>query len=143
MSAPRAPAYKFYSISRQWCEATAINKLVQITCLDQQVRNQQVHQAVFLHKLVNGRGPAELCNQMEEIRYNKEHRSTEGLRSKKSLHINPKQHRTTKYEKSTIWRASKVWNSTSQALRLINDTSKFKVQVQRDITRAYNNSHQF
>ena len=80
---------------------------------------------------------------MEKTRQNKENRNTEVLRSRKSLNINPKQHRTTKYEKSTLWRASKVWNNTRHELRLMDDTSKFKAELQRDITRAYHRSHQF
>ena len=55
----------------------------------------------------------------------------------KSLYINPTQHRTTKYEKSTLWRASKAWNAMNPELRLIDETTKFKVEIQRAVTRAY------
>ena len=94
---------------------------------------REIHQAVFMHKLVNGRGPAELCNRVQENMNNQ----LEGLRSKTSLLITPQQHRTAKYEKSTLWRATKAWNRTSKEIRLIDDTSNFKTKVQREVWRTH------
>ena len=98
-----------------------------------------IHQAVFVHKLVNGRGPSELCHQLEEIRRKKNTMQEEpvGLRSTRTLHINPQQHRTSKFEKSTMYRAAKAWNQTPPEIRLLDDTSKFKRSVQREVTQAH------
>ena len=103
------------------------------------VEKRKIHQAVFLHKLVNGRGSAELCERLQEVHDKKGSmtEAKEGLRSTKTLLIPPKQHRTTKYENSTLWRATKAWNSTGNHLKLIDDTSKFKVEVQREVWRTY------
>ena len=100
---------------------------------------RRIHQSVFLHKLVNGRGPTELCARLEETRRNKENidHEIEGLRSKRTLQIRPQQHRTAKFEKSTMWRAAKAWNLTKTEHRFLDDTSKFKVEVQRGVWRAY------
>ena len=55
-----------------------------------------IHQAVLMHKLVNGRGPKDLCDQMKDVRAdNKEQRN---LRSTANLYIKPRQHRTSKFK---------------------------------------------
>ena len=93
--------------------------------------------AVFVHKLVNGHGPAELCERLQQIRGDQQLSTSDGLRSRKSLYIRPVQHKTAKYEKSTLWRASKAWNQTRPEHRLTDDTAKFKTDIQREMTRAY------
>ena len=99
---------------------------------------RKVHQAVFIHKVLNGRGPQELCNSLQTARQNyTDVARTYNLRSKDSLSIPPKQHRTAKFEKSTVHRSIKVWNSTAPATRQIVETSKFKIEVQREIYRAH------
>ena len=100
---------------------------------------RQIHQAVFLHKLVNGRGPAELCDRLQDVRLKKEQitEAREGLRSSRTLFIQPQQHRTTTYENSTLWRATKAWNATGDHLKFLDDTPKFKVEVQREVWRTY------
>ena len=100
---------------------------------------RRIHQAVFMHKLINERGPAELCNIMKPIQNNKGDRQShpEGLRSSRTLFIKPVQHRTAKFERSTMQRAAKAWNSVTPELRLIDDTTQFKNEVQREITRTY------
>ena len=86
---------------------------------------RRIHQAVFMHKLVNERGSAELCDKMAPIRNKKGNISQpEGLRSGRTLFIRPVHHRTTKFENSTLQRAAKAWNSISPELRLINDTTQ-------------------
>ena len=102
---------------------------------------RKIHQAVFIHKLVNGHGPTELCDRVKETRQNKQLGATDGLRSRKSLYIRPEQHKTAKYEKSTLWRASKAWNETKPEHRFIDNTSRFKAGIQREITRAYHGSY--
>ena len=104
---------------------------------------RKIHQAVFMHKLVNGKGPAKLCDKFTHVRLTKE--STDqnpgGLRSKRGLSISPKQHRTAKFENSTLHKAAKAWNQTRPELRRLDDASKFKALVQRDITLACNGGH--
>ena len=90
---------------------------------------RQVHQAVMAHKLINGKGPLELCNRFKGIRKSDldldklENR----LRSKRKMNIQPVQHRTARFERSTIYRATKAWNRTDPITRTLEDGSKFKI----------------
>ena len=102
---------------------------------------RKIHQAVFIHKLIKGQGPAELCERLEETRQNGLFGDSKGLRSRNSMFIRPQQHKTAKYEKSTMWRASKAWNEISPKHRSTDDTSKFKKDIQKEMTRAYHGCH--
>ena len=74
---------------------------------------------------------------LQRVRNNKEqlNKNNGGLRSKKSL-ISPTPHRTAKFERSTMQRATRAWNEIKPELRLLDDTTKFKILVQREVTRA-------
>ena len=62
-------------------------------------QKRQVHQAVLAHKLVNGKGPAELCNTFKQVKAPKEESPNiaSRLRSSTSMTLPAKQHRTSKY----------------------------------------------
>ena len=94
---------------------------------------RKIHQAVLIHKTINGRGPAELYNRLQSELPKGDFR----LRSKEALSITPKQHHTAKYERSTLYRSIKVWNATSPNIRQLEDSSKFKTEVQRGFSRVF------
>ena len=94
---------------------------------------RKIHQAVFVHKILNGRGPDELCNKLQQAIQN----TSLNLRSKDTLFVAPKQHNTAKFERSTVYKSTKVWNTVRPTLRLIEDSSKFKVECQREMSRAF------
>ena len=88
---------------------------------------RKIHQAVFIHKTINGRGPEELCSRLQNDRPKGGFR----LRSREALSITPRQHHTAKYERSTLYRSIKVWNTTNANIRKLENSSKFKTEVQR------------
>ena len=105
-------------------------------------QKRQVHQAVLVHKLVNGNGPKELCSVFKNVKSasglpEEELRLAKRLRSSKNMMIPPKQHRTSKFERSSIHRMTKVWNGLPLNCKLLQDSATFKRTVQRVLTHAY------
>ena len=100
---------------------------------------RRVHHAVMAHKLINGKGPRELCSRFKNIRESEQDKSklANRLRSKSRMDIQPEQHRTSRYEKATLYRVAKAWNQTDPKTRKIETTSNFKVMTQREFTRSY------
>ena len=103
---------------------------------------RQIHQAVMAHKLINGNGPKELCATYKDVKnarnLNKDKANLAGrLRSKTAMLIQPKQHNTARFERSSIHRMTRVWNNLPLPCKLLENSSSFKVKVQREITHAY------
>ena len=100
---------------------------------------RRMHQAVLARKLIDGNGPSELCARFENIRknVNQEETIANRLRSKSRMVIQPQQHKSARFERSTIHRMSKAWNRVSLKTKQIETPSKFKAEVQRELTRAY------
>ena len=100
---------------------------------------RKIHHAVMAHKLINGKGPQELCSRFKNIKESEQDKSklANRLRSKSKMEIQPKQHRTSRFERSTLYRTAKAWNRTDPGTRKSENTSSFKVMTQREFTRAY------
>ena len=94
---------------------------------------RMIHQAVFIHKIIHGRGPEELRNKLQNERPKGDFR----LKSREALSITPRQHQTAKYEKSTLYKSIKVWNATKPSIRQLEDSSKFKTEIQREFSRVF------
>ena len=105
-------------------------------------QKREVHQAVLVHKLVNGNGPKELCNIFKNVKSvsdlpEEELVLAKRLRSKTKMKVPPKQHRTSRFERSSVYRMTKVWNELPLNCKTLEDSSNFKHTVQRELTHAY------
>ena len=100
---------------------------------------RKIHHAVMAHKLVNGKGPMELCNRFKGVKVHEQDQNklANRLRSKTKMDIQPEQHKTARYERSTLFRTVRAWNRTDPNSRKTENTSTFKSTIQRDFTRAY------
>ena len=103
---------------------------------------RKMHQVVMAHKLINGKGPSGLCKTFENVKPKtsvnyEESNISSRLRSRSKMHIPPSQHSSARFERSTIHRMSKAWNSISTQNKKIEEQSKFKAAIQRELTRAY------
>ena len=101
------------------------------------VEKRRIHQAVMARKLINGTGPRELCGIFAGVTHLSQDNLKDRLRSGTKMLIQPKQHRTARFERSTIHRMSKAWNLLPTNIKNIDDPRKFKINVQRELTRAY------
>ena len=105
------------------------------------VEKRKMHQVVMAHKLINGKGPHGLRRKFGKVKpttsVNQEGNVSSRLRSRSRMHIPPTQHSSARFERSTVHRMSKAWNSVSIDNRKIEDQSKFKAAIQRELTCAY------
>ena len=85
---------------------------------------RKVHEAVYVHKAMQGKLPLDICN------HYKNQQSKKNLRSSSNLTLNIPAHKTQLYQHSPLFRTIKTWNSTPVELRTLQtDTFKKKYQA--------------
>ena len=84
---------------------------------------RKIHEAVYVHKALEGKLPEEITKNY------KIHTSKQNHRSAAQLTLNIPRHKTEQYKKSPMYRTIKTWNSTPTELRL-ETTSIFKKKYQ-------------
>ena len=85
---------------------------------------RKVHEAVYVHKAMQGNLPEEITNHYKNLEAKQNHRS--GMHST----LNIPKHKTEQYKKSPMYRTIKTWNSTPIELRTESTTSTFKKKYQ-------------
>ena len=120
---------------KKHCSATkALVKLEMIP----QTERRKVHLGVFMHKLKEEKGSAELVTTFRERTQRSHHHNT---RSTKRGDANVEAHSTSRYKRSTMHRAFKVWNDIPITIRSIDDTRKFKKAFQKHLLLNFINDN--
>ena len=85
---------------------------------------RKVHEAVYVHKAMNGRQPKEITDQ-----YNS-YKPKQNPRTCKLATLNIPKHATEQYKKSPMYRTIKTWNNIPEQLRSETTTATFKKKYQ-------------
>ena len=101
--------------------ATQALKMLKLLPLKQK---RNVHEAVYVHKALNGNLPPEI-SQKYRLQLSKQN-----LRSTTQLTLNIPPHKTQKYQQSPLFRTVKAWNETKVESRLGYETNTFKKKYQ-------------
>ena len=87
-------------------------------------QKRQVHEAVYVHKAMNGKLPTEISNKYRN------QLSKQNLRSSSQQTLNIPAHKTQKYQQSPLFRTIKAWNTTTIESRSVLETNTFKKKYQ-------------
>ena len=107
--------------------------LVKLKMMPQEDR-RRLHLGVLAHKLKEGKSSKELVTTFKNrtTRYH-QHNTRSAARGDATS----QQHNTARNERSTMYRALKFWNGIPVTLRRMEDTSKFKKALQKQLLQDF------
>ena len=86
---------------------------------------RKLHKCVLFHELLLGRGPAELCEELEQWK----NRGTHVTRGTANGNLSLPSHRTNYISKSFYYETAKFWNTLPLNIRAIKNRTSFKERL--------------
>jgi hypothetical protein len=91
---------------------------------------RKVHEAVYVHKALNGKLPTEITDQYHS------QKQKQNPRTCKLATLNVPRHKTEQYKKSPMYRTVNTWNNIPEAIRCEQTTSTFKKKFQSHLVNT-------